>query len=213
MKQATAAWRNRSCEHNPATVFPVFRAELPRHRTTMNQADVPDIRSGPCRPVAADKHCVFRCGGSWFSMPATAVREVAMAPDLVRVPGSHTVLAGLCHLRNEFVPILLLGGLLGESGGHRTAAQKLLVISGSSGDWGLLIDEIVALESVETSLNPELRLQDGRYAAVMGTATYQNQVIRVLDAHSLYRRAEEALQICWSKLSDPASGRATVNEE
>lgn len=152
------------------------------------------------RPAAAEKQCVFRVGSSWFSLLATAVREVTMAPDLVRVPGSHPALAGLCHVRNEFVPVVLLGPLLGDAADAQPAARKMLVLSGSAGNWALLVEEVVALESLETLIDPDARSSDVGASAVMGTATCRDQVVRVLDPNSLYRRAEELLRSCWTSL-------------
>lgn len=155
------------------------------------------------RPVVSDKHCVFRVGTAWFSLLATSVREVTMTPDLVPVPGSHALLAGLCHLRNEFVPVVDLDPLVGGVANHRKAAGKMIVLSGTAGNWALLVDEMIALESLETLINPDARSSDSGAIAIIGTATFRDQVVRVLDPNSLYRRAEELLRSCWSNLSQP----------
>lgn len=135
-----------------------------------------------------------------------------MAPDLVRVPGTHVALAGLCHVRNEFIPAVLLDSLLGEATGGRKPASKMLVLSGSAGNWALLVDEVIALESLETLVNPDARHGDIGSSMVMGTATCRKQVVRVLDPNSLYRRAEELLRTCWSSLVQPLDEISTANK-
>lgn len=149
--------------------------------------------------TAVDKHCVFRCGGSWYSLLATSVREVMMAPPWVRMPGGDTALAGLCHVRNEFIPALSLPALLGEAEATGTSNGKLLVIGGSAGNWALLVDEVVALEPLETLTMPDARSVDHRQAAVLGTATFRDQVVRVLDPNRLYRSAEHRLRDSWNE--------------
>lgn len=162
------------------------------------------------RRPAVDKHCVFRVGSCWFSLLATAVREVTMAPDVVRVPGSHAALAGLCHARNEFIPVVRLAPLLGDAADQPAPAGKMLVLSGSAGNWALLVDEVIALESLETLMNPDARPGDLGSTTVLGTATCRDRVVRVLDPTSLYRRADELLRSCWMSLIQPLDDASTA---
>ena len=86
---------------------------------------------------ASDKHCVFLSGREWFSVPAVAVREITIVPPLVKVPESDASLAGLCHLRSEFVPVVLLNSLLdGDACDYSHPHNKLLVLNGSN-VWGI----------------------------------------------------------------------------
>ncbi|WP_203328982.1 chemotaxis protein CheW [Candidatus Laterigemmans baculatus] len=163
------------------------------------------------RSVVSDKHCVFRVGSSWHSMLATSIREVTMTPVLVRVPGSDLLLAGLCHFRNEFIPVVDLNPLLENTSITRRAAGKMLVIGGAGGNWALLVDEVIALESLETLVHGDARSHDGGATAVLGTATFRDQVVRVLDPNTLYRRAEQRLRSGWSNLSQPLAQSSTAS--
>ena len=144
-----------------------------------------------------DKHCIFRCGDSWFALPALAVREATSRQQLFAVPHSHEALAGICHLRNEFLPALHLQALLGEEIPQFTLNGQMLVLTAASGSWALLIDQAVAIESLDLSINPDVRLDDGLSAALLGTAAYGDHVLRVLDSNSLYRLAEDSLRSRW----------------
>lgn len=151
---------------------------------------------------AADKHCVFRIGNNWFSLPATAIQEITPAADLVPVPGSHGALAGICHCRSEFIPVLRLESILGKSCGNHGETLKLLVIKNASGNWALLIDDVIALESLETLIYPEHR-DHAWHAAVLGTATCRDQVVRVLDPGGVFRIAQNELCESWNSLVAP----------
>lgn len=146
------------------------------------------------------KHCVFRCAGSWFSLPATAVRELRLAPEPVPVPGSHAALAGLCHARSEFMPVLRLNVLLDDGPPKDHEDQKLLVLTGSAGHWALLITEVVALEALETLVDPNVPVIGRPSAAVRGTASYGDQIVRVIDPGALQRHIQETLDSCWNNL-------------
>lgn len=169
-----------------------------------------DSTSNSRRLTTVDKHCIFRCDSSWFSLLATSVREVTIATDMVRVPGSHSALAGLCHVRSEFMPVLFLNSLLGDNRSERSKDRKLLVISGSGGPWALSVDEVIAIESLETLINPDDRFDDVRYAAVMGTATSHGQVVRVLDPNNLFRLAQDAMHGFWQDLVKPLNQSTTT---
>lgn len=163
---------------------------------TLPRRDItnPELETG-------DKHCVFRVGEGWFSIPATAVQEITLASEIVRVPGSHALLAGLCHVRSEFVPVLQLNALLQEAVIESDADQKLLVIEGTGGHWALLIDDVVALESLETLIHPDQRF-DGSASPILGTATCRDQIVRVLDPNGVFRLSQKSLLDSWAVFTE-----------
>ena len=120
-------------------------------------------------PELVSKHCIFQLRDSYYAISATAVREVTHAPPLVRVPHCPASLAGLCHIRSEFIPAVLLGPLLGERDTGPTA--QLLVISGTLGPWALMIDRAIAVDTIETHVDADHR-DDSQRSPVLGTATY-----------------------------------------
>ena len=146
---------------------------------------------------ASDKHCVFRSASSWFSLPAVSVREISIAPDLVQVPNCHPALAGLCHLRSEFIPVIMLNALFGfDASVVSQPHNKLMVMHGHSA-WALLIAEAAALESIETLVTPESRGDDANQTAITGTCMFRHQIVRVLDPTRVFRLAQLALEDYW----------------
>lgn len=144
-----------------------------------------------------DQYCIFCVGGADFAVSATAVREVTDLVPIVGVPRSAGALRGLCHHRNEFLPVLSLPALLGESMGHDADAQFLLVMESADGPWALPITRAVALESLEMASIGELGV-DAPRPVVMGTASFREGVVRILDAHRLYQSAVEVLCDLWT---------------
>ena len=152
---------------------------------------------------ATDKQAIVRCGSSWFSLPADSVREITIAPELVAVPQCHPSLAGLCHLRSEFIPVIALDALLDLEGGERLGEQaKLMVIQGQS-VWALRIAEAASIESLETLVSPETRTDDGNPSPVMGTAMFRSHIVRVLDPNAILRLAQKALEDNWHRQHQP----------
>ena len=148
-------------------------------------------------PSVSDKHCIFRCDRSWFSLPAICVREITIAPDLVRVPNCHRSLAGLCHLRSEFIPVLSLTQLMSVDPAQTAERHgNLMVVNGSS-VWAMQIAEAAALESLETLVAPEARMDDLNTTPVTGTAIFRDQIVRVLDPVIVFRMAQQSLETLW----------------
>lgn len=157
----------------------------------------------PDRSTAIDtgKQFVFRTGELWFSVPAVAVREITIAPGLVKVPGCPPSLAGLCHLRSEFIPVVGLEHLLDIDGIEPTEPHdKLIVLSGRV-SWAVRVAEAAALESLETLISPESRVEDGAASPVMGTAMFRDQIVRVLDPNAILRLAQKSLEQSWQPIA------------
>lgn len=123
-------------------------------------------------------YCLFRIGEVWLAVQAKVIREVMAKPRLVSIPRSHAVLSGMSYLRSEFVPVLNFSSLFPEE----TAGQEsfMLIIEDVTGDWGLMVDEVDTLAVLESSNAPD-EGRNGWETAVVGWATKEDRIIRVLD--------------------------------
>ena len=135
--------------------------------------------------------CLFRKGTVWLAVPAKVLREVLPLPKIVPLPRTRPILAGLCHLRSEFVPVLRLTRLLPDEphGGE----QFVLLIDDSGGDWGILVDEVHSLVAVEPSHAPEGQ-SGGWESTVIGWATIDQEIVRILDPQRFRELAELELK-------------------
>ena len=157
--------------------------------------------------IGSDRHCVVRCQNSWYAFPATAIREITYAPPLASLPGSHPLLAGICHLRSEFLPVIRINLLLSDEFSTLPTDLKLLVLGSNSGNWGILVSEVAALEALETLSNSDMHSDDPVSSVVQGTAMFRDEVVRVLDPIRLQQFAQVQLQRHWHAFnvqSDPS---------
>lgn len=146
----------------------------------------------------SERYCVFQSGGSWFGIPAISVRCVVPRPAVTRTPHSDPILQGICHIQNEFVPVISLQSLTQiQYETSPDAEQQLLILVGAHGPWGLLIDQAVALAALETSISTYSDLQNSWSKVTIGSASFQNQVLQVLDPHSMYQYASKLLDLFW----------------
>jgi chemotaxis signal transduction protein len=162
--------------------------------TSTKSNDTPNL---PAPFAANDAFCVFRCGDSSFAVPAASVRELRECPTLVSVHRSHEVLAGIAHVRNDFLPVLRLPALLNDDNAQQSAGRQILVMMGPRGAWALLIDQAIAIETLDTAIHTDVECEDSWLAGVVGTANFGNHVLRVLDPNTLYRQADDWLRSFW----------------
>lgn len=145
-----------------------------------------------------EKYCVFRQAEMLFALPASTVVAVSPEPVVAPVPAADPVLAGIAHVRNEFLPVISLAPLTGSES-QATAEQQLLVVKGVNGAWAILVDRVHRLETLEISNNQDATEADDWTAAVMGSATVSNEVARVLNPAALYRLVEDLLTTAWNR--------------
>ena len=161
---------------------------------SMNQLDLDN----------SERYCVFQSGGSWFGIPALAVRSVVPRPEITPTPHSDPMLKGLCHIQNEFIAVISLQALTQIQ--YETlpdAEQQLLTILGPQGPWGLLIDQAVSLALLETSISTFSNQQDKWSKVTLGSATYDNQVLQILDPAAIYSYASNLLDMYWQNAGQP----------
>lgn len=113
--------------------------------TDLSVAVAPEQRndSGDDSASAAPTEAiVIRLGSGKFAVDLAAVAEVGRIPDITRVPGLPTWLAGVANWRGRILPILDLRTLLGADAGPHGSRSRLLVVADATLAVGLLVDAV-----------------------------------------------------------------------
>ena len=140
------------------------------------------------------QHFLFRCSESWFAVPATSVRELTIAPEIVSVPGCHDALSGLCRQQSEFIPVIALDALLDfDAVDANEEMNQLLTLSGQN-VWAFRINEAAGLETLDTVASPEPTGGDMSSYGIVGTAKLGERFVKVLNPDQLYQRTDEVLK-------------------
>lgn len=153
---------------------------------------------------SCEKYCIFSRRRSVYAVLAASVREVGLRPKIAVVPHAPALVAGLGHVRNEFLPLVRL--LTAEESATRINHEiepQMLVLNSDQGPWGLLVDQVYGLAPLEVSRGSERQSSVGWTSAIMGTATLEHQVIQVLDERIFYRAIFDGLQRFWTSQSAP----------
>ena len=149
-------------------------------------------------PAQTDRHFLFRCEQSWFSVPAVNVREVTVAPEFVSVPGCHQVLEGLCRQQSEFIPVISLAALLDLDTSEATHENNQLLTLSTGAIWAIRIAEAAGLEHLDTIPSQESRTVGCDPSCVIGTSVIDEHVVRVLNPERMVQQAQRALEGHWN---------------
>lgn len=146
----------------------------------------------------SERYCVFKSDDNWYGVPALSVRSIVPRPELTSAPHSDPILKGICHIQNEFLPVVSLQALTQiQYETSPESEQQLLILLGPQGPWGLLIDGASALAALEISISTYSNQHDQWAKATVGSATYQNQVLQILDPNAVFEYAASLIDGFW----------------
>ena len=154
----------------------------------------------------SERYCVLQCADRWYGVPALSVRSIVPLPAITAAPFSDPILAGVVHLQNEFLPVVNLRSLTEIHYDQDEATeQQLAVLLGPDGAWGLSIDRAQSLASLEVAVTEIADSQDRWAKAVLGSASYQNQILQILAPDALYEYASTLISGFWQESESAAS--------
>ncbi len=142
--------------------------------------------------------CVFRSGENWFGIAALAVRNIVPRPSIAPLAHADASLKGVCHLQNEFIPVVSLRALTSIQYDTSTdAEQQLAILLSPNGPWGLLIDEAATLAELEISISTFANKTDPWSRVIIGAASWNDQVLQILDPAATHQYASRLLEMYW----------------
>lgn len=129
------------------------------------------------------RFCFFSIGGVRCALPIDAVREVLRLPETTPVPPGTPVVA-LAPLRGRVLTVIDRS----EDLGSRCSGTWLLLLESEGRDVALLVDDLPAVEDVEsTPVAPPPHL-DSRVADVLAGVLLLEAPVHVLDLAGLVGR-------------------------
>lgn len=145
----------------------------------------------------SQRFCILRCEDQLYALPAVDVRGVSSRPVIRKIPNTDPTLAGICHVQNEFIPVVSFRALSQIAYGGGGEEQQLLILQGNAGTWSILVDQVLTLASLEVSFSSFSGLNDRWSKVVTGSADHRGDVVQVLDAQALYQYSAGLLDEFW----------------
>lgn len=129
--------------------------------------------------------CSVRVGEVTFGVPITRILEILGGSPVQTVPLAPPYIGGLAHYRGEVLATVSLRSLLELP--PREGASDILIFESSDGYFGLLVDEVGEVMTVEPEAceaNPST-LDDRRKALFAGACKLKAGLLVILDPDRL----------------------------
>jgi purine-binding chemotaxis protein CheW len=142
--------------------------------------------------VEAVEAIVVRLGVDRFAADLASVAEVGRVPDITRIPGVPSWLAGVANWRGRILPILDLRRLLGAQAAQPSRSSRLLVLTERGIVVGVLVDAVedtITLGADVTAV--PAGLPDDAVAMLRGQLVRDNGPVAVIDVDAVMRLREQ----------------------
>lgn len=97
------------------------------------------------------KVVVFSVGGQEYALPITAVREIINWTEPTPVPESPPWVDGVISVRGEVMPVVGMARRFGLTQRRTGAEARIIILEVAGQSAGLIVDDVVAVEGVETA--------------------------------------------------------------
>jgi purine-binding chemotaxis protein CheW len=104
-------------------------------------------------------HVLFKVGDSEYVLPSAQVREMETFTGATRIPGAALHVAGLIQIRGKVIPVIDLRVRFGLPPIERTLDSRVIVVTESDREVGLLADsarEVLKIEEDKFGPPPEV---------------------------------------------------------
>ncbi len=138
--------------------------------------------------------CIFAVGAEPFAFDLRRVREVVVLDELTSVPAAPPQIVGVANLRGDVLPIVDPGRLLGAVVRRTGRRRRALVVTGGGAHVGLLIDDVLGLETFDDVLEIGDTTDQPYVACALGRLRRSDGLVTLLDADKVMaalRRRED----------------------
>jgi purine-binding chemotaxis protein CheW len=129
---------------------------------------------------------LVRLADELYALPSDNVREIIRYRAYTPVPGAPPTLPGILNQRGVILPVVETHSLLGLKAASITRATRLVIVAHADIDMALLVDAVIDLAALTAALDSApAALDPARARFLRGVATYEEQVVAVLDLDEL----------------------------
>jgi len=132
--------------------------------------------------VVGLRACIFTVGAEPFAFDLRRVREVVVLDELTAVPAAPPQIVGVANLRGDVLPIVDPGRLLGAAIRRTGRRRRALVVTGGGAHVGLLIDDVLGLETFDDVLEIGDATDQPYVACAVGRLRRNEGLVTLLDA-------------------------------
>ncbi len=126
----------------------------------------------------------FLMNGCEYTIPILKVQEIVNLPNVTKLPQAPDYLEGVTNLRGKIIPIVNLKKMVGLE--SERAGEKVIVISSGRITFGILVDGISGVVSIEENeIEPAENFMQNQIDQIEGVARINDRLIVMLDTRKL----------------------------
>ncbi len=130
------------------------------------------------------QHIGFIMNDCEYTIPILKVQEIINRPQLTKLPQAPNYIDGVTNLRGRIIPIVNLKKLVGLD--EREPGQKVIVVSSGRMTFGVLIDGITGVITIEDDqIEPAENFLQGNIEQVQGVARINDRLVVLIDTRKL----------------------------
>jgi len=138
------------------------------------------------------QHIGFIMNGNEYTIPILKVQEIINRPQLTKLPQAPSYIDGIANLRGRIIPIINLKRLVGLD--DREPGQKVIVVSSGRLTFGVLIDGITGVISIEDEqIEPAENFLKDNIEQVQGVARVDDRLVVLIDTKKIVPVQDAAL--------------------
>ncbi len=124
----------------------------------------------------------FKLNNNEYTVPILKVQEIINIPNITKLPQAPTYVKGVTNLRGKIIPVIELKRLLNIN--DLTEGTKVVVISSGRANFGILVDSITGVISIEDK-EIEQPKDFNPNKLVSGIAKVEEKLLIMLDTQKL----------------------------
>ncbi len=126
----------------------------------------------------------FLMNGNEYTIPILKVQEIVNLPNVTKLPQASDYLEGVTNLRGKIIPIINLKKMVGLP--SESAGEKVIVISSGRITFGVLVDGITGVISIEEDeIEPAANFMNTQIDQIEGVARLNDRLVVLLDTKKL----------------------------
>ena len=126
----------------------------------------------------------FLMNGNEYTIPILKVQEIVNLPNVTKLPQASDYLEGVTNLRGKIIPIINLKKMVGLP--SESAGEKVIVISSGRITFGILVDGITGVISIEEDeIEPAANFMNTQIDQIEGVARLNDRLVVLLDTKKL----------------------------
>ncbi len=133
------------------------------------------------------KYLTFWSNGNIYGVSSMDVLQIIQMSYITSIPETPKYIRGILHLRGHNIPIIDLGLRLSEAASEKGDEAKIIVLSTSEGELGLIVEsigEIADISSSDISAIPKIADAVEKHV-ISSIALHNGRLIPILDILTL----------------------------